>query len=112
VEPITQSEYFSEVNAIAENIVRECEGDEDACTDRVHEDVDGHRWIIYTYYNLQVLTHSSHEDAYFEDFGALSADSFSDAVQKMAFAAMHSDVQDAIGPALETYRENVREGKS
>jgi hypothetical protein len=103
MEPITLSEYVDECKAIARTITKECEGDEDRIQDKLHEEIDGHQWIIYTYYNLQVLTHSDNDGAYFDNFGPLEAKDFSDAVLKMAFAAFYQDVQERLSDALEWY---------
>lgn len=105
MEPITLQEYANECRAIADNIVEECAGDEEQINDRLHETIDSHQWIIYTYYNLQVLTHSRNDGAYFDEFGALQADGFSDAMAKMAFAALEADVHEELDGALERYRE-------
>lgn len=102
--PISLAEYAAECTAIAREIVEECEGDEDTINDRLHETVDGHQWIIYTYYNAQVLTHSRNKDAYFENFGKLEVESYSDAMAKMAYAALEADVRAELDSALEWYR--------
>jgi hypothetical protein len=97
---ITEREYWSEVKAIQKNLLDEYKqegADTDPnewVNDRMHETIDGHQWIIYTYYNTQVLTHSKNDDAYFEEFGPLEATGFSDAVAKMAYAALYADVMD------------------
>lgn len=96
-------EYYDEIASLAADIVKEAEGDRETAFDRAHETVDGHQWIIYTRYNAQVLDHSSNESAHFDNFGPLEADSYSDAMAKMAYAAMLQDLQEAIETALEEY---------
>lgn len=103
MEPITSSEYYTECESIAREAVQEANGDRDTAYDHLHQDVDGHRWIIYTYYHTQILTHSQHDNAYFEDFGPLEAESFSDATLKMAYAAMLRDCTDYLETALDEY---------
>jgi len=105
MEPITLQEYAAECKAVAKAIVEECEGNEDDFHDRLHEEIDSHQWIIYTYYNLQVLTHSRNDGAYFDNFGPLTADGFSDAMVKMAFAAFYQDVSEELSEALTEYEE-------
>lgn len=105
MESITLSQYANECSDIARDIVDECQGDEERIQDRLHETIDGHQWIIYTYYALQILSHTKNDDAYFDDFGPLTADGFSDAVTKMAFAAFMRDVQEDIPEALERWRK-------
>ena len=104
MDPISLAEYAAECKSIAQELVKECEGDEKRISDSLHNAIDGHQWIIYTYYNCQVLTHSRNDNAYFKNFGPLTADSFSDAVAKMAFAALEADVQAELSDALEAYR--------
>ena len=102
---MTKREYYHEIFDIVNELVSECEGDEDRIQDMIHETVDGHQWIIYTHYNIEVLQHSNNHDAYFDNFGPLAADGFSDAMAKMAFAAMYQDCQEEVSDALERWRE-------
>lgn len=104
---ITLEEYNDEIKAIAAGCAKEAEGDHDRALDLVHEAVDGHEWIIYTHHNAEVLQHSDNHEAYFDDCGQLEADSYSDAMIKMAFAAMHRDVCDEIEGALAAYSEEA-----
>ena len=100
-----QREYYKEISALAKQIAEEVEGDTDRASDLAHEIMDGHQWIIYTYYNLQVLEHSRNESAYFENCGSLDADSYCDAMAKMAFAAMLQDVYEELQDACEAWLE-------
>lgn len=99
---ITDRDYWKEVQNIKKEALREYKDwgrDTDPnewLSDWLHQTIDGHQWIIYTWYNTQVLTHSRNDDAYFENYGPLEADGFSDAVQKMAFAAFYEDVMQDI----------------
>lgn len=102
---ITEREYNDVIREIAQKTLpeeyREYGDDQDPddfISDRLHEIVDGHEWIIYTYYNSQVLTHSDNDGAYFDDIGALEASDYNSAVQPMAFYAMRQDVVDRIRP--------------
>jgi hypothetical protein len=106
VDPITQSEYYTQCQAIAVECVREAAGDRDAAYEAVRESVDSHQWLIYTYYNLQILTHSRNEDAYFdENGGTLNTESFADTMTQLAHYAMHADVCEYVETALTEYRE-------
>ncbi len=103
MEPITSQEYFAECASIAREAVRDAEGDRDNALERCDEDTDQHQWIMYTYYHTQILQHSSHDNAYFEDFGPLTADSYSEATQMMAIAAFRRDVYEYLDTALEEW---------
>lgn len=104
MEPITAAEYFTECQAIARELVQECEGDEEQIQNRLHETIDGHQWIIYTYYNLQVLAHSKNENAYFDAFGKLETEDFSSTMARLAFCALEADVHEEIPEALSAYQ--------
>lgn len=93
---ITQREYYHEIASIAQECLREQYEDGREVSECVSEAVDGHQWVIYTWANIAVLQISRNDNAYFENFGSLQAESFSDAVQKMAYAAMEADVQEAL----------------
>ena len=103
---IEYREYWSQVQGIARDCWDEAgeewpdEGDlarrEDAAHDLTWQYVDGHQWIIYYAYNNHVLHHSNNDNAYFVEYGALEADSASDALMRMAFAALLADVREAL----------------
>jgi hypothetical protein len=105
MERFTSEEYYAQCRAIAEECCEEAEGDENDAADKVHEVVDGHEWIIYTFYNGIVLEHSRNDGAHFENFGPLEADGYSDAMVKMAYAAMSQDVMEYLSEACEAYQE-------
>lgn len=89
---ITYFEYREQVNSIAAGLASEAladnEWDRDAAEEdindsRLHETIDGHQWVIYTAYNLEVLRHSESEDAYIDNFGAQDVqDILSDALDE------------------------------
>lgn len=101
--------YYDEVRACAENILNEYEIHEDDtkedireyCLDRAHEYVDEHQWIVYRCYNPQILDYSDNNNAYFEDFGPLTADSAQEAITQMAFAAFHRDILECLEELIE-----------
>ncbi len=103
---LTEQSYYEEIRNIADNLAQETGGDADVASERVHETVDGHQWIIYTHYNAQVLQCSSNEGAYFDSYGPLEGcESYSDVVVKLAFAAMCQDVYEELSDAIERWNE-------
>jgi len=98
---ITGSDYWSEIRSIAENVkqdVRENEGD---VSDAVHEAIDGHQWVIYTGYNLDVLKHCSDEGAGIDEGlidanAALAEGGLSKLTAQLAYCAMERDVYDEL----------------
>ena len=99
---ITNREYFAEVTALAEavhNVGREGSDYDDTCDpgDVLHELIDGHEWIIYTHYNLQVLRHSLNESALFDEMGPQTWDDMRTMTAQLAWWALLTDVRDTIG---------------
>jgi len=91
---ITYSEYWKEVTAIAKSVLEEAEGGD--THDLLHEAIDAHQWIIYTWAYPYVLIHSSNEDAFFDQMGATEATSYQQIMQMMAFYALYQDVAEEI----------------
>jgi len=111
---LTYKEYHDQIRAIATEAIEEWrrQGGTDLreyIDDNVRQNVDSHQFVIYTHYNAQVLTHSSNEDAYFESYGTLEAESYGQAMSKMAYAAMEQDVMEAVGPMIEEVEEEEEE---
>ncbi len=103
---LTEQSYYEEIRNIADNLAQETGGDTDVASERVHETVDGHQWIIYTHYNAQVLHCSRNEGAYFDAYGPLEGcESYSDVTVKLAFAAMCQDVHEELEDAIERWNE-------
>ncbi len=113
---ITRSAYYDEIRSIAANIAEEaldaCHWDREAAEEdindsRLHETIDGHQWVIYTAYNLDVLRHSESADAYTDNFGTADAghvlkDRGIDGLHAvMAYCAMEQDVQNILSDALD-----------
>ncbi len=115
---LTNHEYWAEIQAIANNLVSESmennDNDRSAAEDeindcRLHEDIDGHQWVIYYAYNLDVIKHSEN-DSYFEDnFGLEGAmDNGLDGLHVIiAFWCMYADVQDYLETAFDEYEANL-----
>ena len=101
---VTFTQYWNEVSDIADNILDEwLEEDEGFCIyDRLHEEIDGHQWIIYTAYHDDVLRHCGDEDAWeelycAEDIGNLVKDQgMAGARMAQAFWAFNQDVGEAL----------------
>ena len=55
-------EYWREVASLAETITAEAAADGDDLHDRLHETIDGHEWVIYTYRNHEVLRFSENDE--------------------------------------------------
>jgi hypothetical protein len=66
------AEYYQEINAIVQACVEEfneCDGGREF-DEFLHEAIDSHSWIIYTYMNHQVLQHSANESYAADNYGA------------------------------------------
>ncbi len=119
-----QHEYWNEVNELADTIACEAMQETDNNRDeaqeiidnvRLHETIDGHQWIIYYGYNLDVIKHSDNEDCYSDNFGS---DALVSSLEEggmdtlhchIAFWAMYADVQDRIQDALDEYEESHKQ---
>ncbi len=121
---LTQTEYWTEVESIASTLADEAldqaDDDKDAALEYIfdsalHETIDGHQWIIYTYYNLQVINFSDNDDYYDQNFGAesLKASLEEGGIDTLhchiAFWALYADVQDKIDEALDNELESREE---
>lgn len=121
---ITSSQYWIEVEALANSIATEamqsCDNDRNGAEELIndsllHETIDGHEWIIYNSYNLDVIQHSSNEDYYIDTFGSESAgeelknSGLSGLHTAVAFWALYADVQEKISDELDTLEEEEEE---
>ena len=119
---LTSNEYWTEINSIAENMVEECmdecdndrEQAEELINDsRLHETIDGHQWVIYYAYSLDVISNSDNEDYYANNFGAeslaasLEQGGLDTLHTHIAFWCMYADVQDKLDSAFDEYEENL-----
>ena len=115
---LTYPEYWAEVKSLAENMISEtfewlddkAELTRDECFDAtmdeindhvLHETIDGHQWVIYYAYNLDVIKHSANEDYYADNFGgealASSLESGLDTLHcHIAFWCLYADVADEL----------------
>jgi hypothetical protein len=127
---ITRSQYYDEIKSIASSMAEEALSDndwdrdaaeEDINDSRLHETIDGHQWVIYTAYNLDVIRHSDNSDAYVDNFGTADAggiikDKGIDGLHAvMAYCAMEQDVRDilsdALDAAIESHESEIAEKK-
>ena len=124
---ITYSEYWTEVKDTAENIISEVLNDnftdETVDVDQVreviydtalHEAIDGHQWVIYYSYNLDVIKHSDNEDYMVNNFGGESLeDSLKQGLDTLhchiAFWALYADVSDQINDVIDQMVEDHNE---
>lgn len=124
---ITSSQYWGEVSSLAASIVEQAAQDNDLDTaetfDRdqimeyvndtyLHETIDGHQWVIYYAYNLDVLKHSDNQDYMIDNLGTESAgESLKQGLDTLhchlAFWALYADVQDHLDSALDEYENSL-----
>jgi hypothetical protein len=99
VQSVLYREYIKEVQSTVKEVLSEIReenpgisGDKlrEAFSDRLHETIDGHGWIIYNAKARLVLWMSDNEDAYYADFGGEDAPSDN----TKAFYAMLADCND------------------
>ena len=112
---INQKEYFAEVNATAGNIAEMAleekgwdreEAEEYINDSLLHENIDGHEWIIYTAYHLPIIQHSPNDEYMADNMGGLEETVKEGGVQglhmAMAFWAFYADVQEELECALDS----------
>jgi phosphoribosyl 1,2-cyclic phosphodiesterase len=79
--------------------------------DKVHEQVDGHEWVIYYGKAWDVAHLMSGDDAAcreFEELGCLeSGKSLDDLICQFAFCALRANVSDEIESVLEEYKREL-----
>ena len=105
------NEYFAEIVDIASDLYDEAlqqnDNEHESAMDAIHDNmlhelVDGHRWIIYTYSNELVARFSNNSEAYLdcydnESIGQIVSDNGLDAVKPIiAGFAMYHDISDEI----------------
>ena len=113
---MNNTEYLAEINSIAQSMAEEALSDNDNDIDvarddiqdsRLHETIDGHQWVIYNAYNLDVIQHSDNADYYESNFGGedmayvLKESGLDGLHNVIAFWCIYADVQDLIEEALE-----------
>ena len=121
---ITSSQYWNEVQSlaviIAEDAMSACDNNRDDAEELINdslllETIDGHQWIIYYAYNLDVYQYSDNSDYYIDNFGAddaayiLKEKGLDSLHQALAFWALYSDVQEKISEALDELENNIED---
>tara|TARA_R110002167_G_scaffold141448_2_gene329721 strand:+ start:44 stop:403 length:360 start_codon:yes stop_codon:yes gene_type:complete len=107
----TSTEYHNEISDLAANLYTEAleqnDNDHESAIDAIHDHllhelVDSHQWVIYTYSNELVERFSDNAEAFKdiydnESIGALVADRGLDAVKPIiAYFAMYQDISDRL----------------
>lgn len=121
---ITSTQYWNEVQSIAVSIAEDamshCDNNRDEAEELINdsllfETIDGHQWIIYNAYNLDVYQYSGNSDYYIDNFGGDDAayvlkEKGPDGLhQVLAFWSLYADVQDKIGEALDGVESSIEE---
>ena len=118
---LTYHEYWKEIDSITTDICAEaledCDSDlnpsdkievasESIYDYRLHERIDGHQWVIYYAYNLDVIKHTDNEDYMADNIGGLDECAREGGLLSLhtaiAFYAMYADVSDKINDKLDT----------
>ena len=107
----TSTEYYREINDLADDLYSELleqnDNDHDLAVEAIHDSllhevVDGHQWVIYTYSNELVERFSDNAEAFKdcydnESIGALVADRGLEALKPIiAYFAMYQDKSDRL----------------
>ena len=95
---LTHREYWDEIQELAKSIPKEAKEHDRDLYEVMHETIDGHQYVIYTYQSKAVLLHTRNDHAYEDNFGSegVTRDgrvSF----EVMAYCAMEQDVIDCMG---------------
>ena len=116
----SSSQYWIEVEALANQIAQDamssCDNDRSEAEELIndsmlHETIDGHQWVIYNAYNLDVLQYSGNSDRYIDEFGTddaaivLKEGGLHGLHQSLAFWALYADVLEKITDALDEIEE-------
>ena len=117
---MNSQQYWKEVTDTAEWLVKQAmteygdkndrEAAEEVINDHLlHETIDGHQWVIYYTYSLDVMKYSGNTDYLVENFGAedagtILAEGGTESLhQAIAFWAMYADVQEELEQAFDDY---------
>lgn len=108
---MTQDEYRDEIRGIAEELLKEWRSEtrplrrqriqsqdpNEWVSDRLHQWIDGHSWIIYTSRVFDVLRFTNNREAYQDEMDELpGGDNFDQLATQVAFVAMRQDVMDVV----------------
>ena len=92
---ITEVQLKNECNSIVLDIVerlKEYDLDAESFQDFLHEDIDGHQWIIYTYYAKQICCNcdTSEGEELFDEWDS-NPEGFNDYVTKLAYCVLYQE---------------------
>lgn len=100
---MTYNEYYNALNEIVDELLERLATEEfplDEIYDKLHEEIDGHEYIIYTARNLEVLMHSSNWTA-LDDVGVDGHQDFATMVRTAAYFAMEADAREMLDREIE-----------
>ena len=115
---LTCHEYSKELKSIASDLINdtiECLKEYDDYIDAdlvmdyirdnglIHNIVDGHNYVIYTQSAYELLSVSDNDNAYFDEMGSLTSNSFCEVITTLAFFAMSADLDEALHDELNDY---------
>lgn len=83
-----RADYFAKIRSIALEALNQPEDDRD---DWLHETLDGHEYVIYTYKARVVLVCTDHPDVYKDEMGEEP-----ETPEQAAYMAMRADVDDLL----------------
>tara|TARA_R100001163_G_C5035842_1_gene175043 strand:- start:370 stop:732 length:363 start_codon:yes stop_codon:yes gene_type:complete len=113
---ISYNEYWKECRDLAQELLNEIRQEQpeldqdellDEVNDRLHQQVDGHKWVIYYAYNLDVINHSDNEDYMIDNNGedyaceVLKNSGLNGLHSNIAYWAMYADVSEHIYDLIE-----------
>jgi hypothetical protein len=108
MDDMTRNEYWDEIRSIRENLLdewRDERGDtkddpQDWLYERLNQTIDGHQWIIYYSYNIDVLRFTDNRDAYYDQMGEwpTSDTGLQGMLAAIAYQSMYQDVMDGLEP--------------
>jgi hypothetical protein len=98
---IKAQEYAATVDDVVKSILDAVKAgevtDRDDLETRLHEEIDSHHDVIYTYAAMQVIMQSPNSGAYFEELGAEGAVEDNEIQwSKLAYMALLADVRDEL----------------
>lgn len=117
--------YWEEIKSIAVSVFEETmayhdndiDSAEDHFNDNLHETIDGHQWVIYNHYNLNVLQHASNPEAMIDSMGAeeaglvLADRGLSGLHNALTYWAMYEDAQSELQDLIDNYEPEGEEGE-
>ncbi len=107
-------EYHNEVRSLADDVRAEVKAgrlaDSEAVDTYLHETIDGHQWVIYTWRSQMVALVSDNSDAFVDQFGTegLVKDGAINWAG-MAYCALEQDVRESLGDIDELFTEVAAE---